>query len=122
MERPLYSPTIKPLIADVALDSGDADLDTAALYSQIVIDKAALTRHIRNALQERSQITLRELCEMRPLQQGLAELITYLQMAGQTFKTIVDEDVIETILWRSTSPSEEGRIKRARVQRVIFLR
>ena len=32
MERPLYTPAIKPWIADIALESGDAEVDAAALY------------------------------------------------------------------------------------------
>lgn len=122
MERPLYTPPIKPLIADVVLKSGDSELDATALFSQVVIDKAALSRHIRHALQERSQITLCELCEARPLQQGLAELVTYLQMAGETFKAVVDEEAIEVIVWKNTSPGGEEHMKQARVPRVIFVR
>ena len=32
MERPLYTPAVKPLIADIALEAGEADMDAAALY------------------------------------------------------------------------------------------
>ncbi|HYE36663.1 DUF3375 domain-containing protein [Methylocaldum sp.] len=119
MERPLYVPPIKPRIADVALETGDAEVDAAALFSQVVIDKAALSRHIRHALQERSQITLRELCEKRPLKQGLAELVAYLQLAGETFKAVVDEEVTEIIVWHY---GDDGRMKQARLPRVIFVR
>jgi hypothetical protein len=64
MERPLYTPPIKPSIADLALESGEDDeVDAAVLFSQVVVDRAQLARHIRHALQERSQVTLRELCE-----------------------------------------------------------
>ena len=122
MERPLHTPPKKPMIADVALETGDSELDATALFSQVVIDQAALARHIRQSLQERSQITLRELCEARPLQQGLAELVTYLQMAGEMFKAVVDEDVIEVIAWKNTGSGDQGRMKKARVPRVIFVR
>ncbi len=122
MERPLYTPTIKPLIADIELESGDAEMDAAALYSQIVIDKVALVRHIRHALQDRSQVTLCELCEMQPLQHGLAELVAYLQLAGDTFKTVVDEEVTEEIVWRREGPDGREYAKRARLPRVIFVR
>lgn len=119
MERPLYVPPIKPRIVDLALETGDAEVDAAALFSQVVVDKTALSRHIRHALQERSQITLRELCEKRPLKQGLAELVAYLQLAGETFKSVVDEEVTEIIVWRY---GDDGRIKQARLPRVIFVR
>ncbi|MDP3482121.1 MAG: DUF3375 domain-containing protein [Sulfuricella sp.] len=122
MERPLHTPAIKPLIADIELESGDAEVDAAALYSQIVIDKGALARHIRHALQDRSQVTLRELCEMQPLQHGLAELVAYLQLAGDTFKTVVDEEVVEEIGWKRIGPDGREQLKQARLPRVIFVR
>ena len=122
MERPLYTPAVKPLIADVILESGDEDVDATALFSQVVIDKAALSRHIRNALQERSQITMRELIETQPLQHGLAELIAYLQLANDAFTALVDEDITDVIIWTNTEQGIEGRIKQARLPRVIFLR
>lgn len=138
MERPLYIPPIKPLIADVVLEPGDEDLDAAALFSQVVVDKAALSRHIRNALQDRSQITLAELIEKQPLQHGLAELIAYLQLASDAFKSVVDEEVTEVIAWKNTRQGgpnnmevsvelslEAGKgkcMKQARLPRVIFVR
>ena len=122
MERPLYTPVSKPLIANIELELGDADVDAAALYSQIVIDKAQLARHIRHVLQDRSQVTLRELTEMQPLQHGLAELVAYLQLAGDTFKTVVDEEGPETIVWRREGPNGQEYAKQARLPRVIFVR
>lgn len=122
MERPLHTRAIKPLIANIELEQGDAEVDAAALYSQVVIDKGALARHIRHALQDRSQVTLRELCEMQPLQHGLAELVAYLQLAGDTFKTVVDEDAAETIVWRREGPDGHKYEKKARLPRVIFVR
>lgn len=122
MERPLYTPASKPLIADIDLESGEADVDAAVLYSQIVIDKGALAGHIRHALQDRSQVTLGELTAMRPLQHGLAELVVYLQLAGDSFKTVVDEDAAETIVWRRAGPDGRDHAKQARLPRVIFVR
>jgi hypothetical protein len=122
MERPLHTPAIKPLIADIALESGDAEVDAAALYSQVVIDKAQLARHIRHALQDRPQITLRELCEMQPLRHGLAELVAYLQLAGDSFKSVVDEDAADEIVWQGAGADGQEHAKRARLPRVIFVR
>lgn len=122
MERPLHTPTVKPLIADIELESGDADMDATALYSQIVIDTAQLSRHIRHALQDRSQVTLHELCKMQPLQHGLAELVAYLQLAGDNFKTVVDEETIDIIAWIRTGNDGLEYTKQAHLPRVIFMR
>ncbi|MDP2783858.1 MAG: DUF3375 domain-containing protein [Sulfurimicrobium sp.] len=122
MERPLHTPAIKPLIADIELESGDTEIDAAALYAQVVIDKAQLARHIRHALQDRSQVTLRELCEMQPLTHGLAELVAYLELAGNPFKAVVDENASEAVIWRGAGPDGQEQAKQARLPRVIFVR
>lgn len=122
MERPLYTPAVKPHIADIELTSGDADVDAAALYSQVVIDKARLDRHIRQCLQDRPQVTLRELCELQPLRQGLAELVAYLELASGFFRSAVDEEVTETIVLSSERSGERESPRQARLPRVIYMR
>lgn len=122
MERPLYSPPMKPVISNAALESGDAEVDAAALYSQVVVDKAQLARDIRQALAARSQITLRELCEQKPLQQGLTELVAYLELAGETFKTVVDEQTTDLVVWTGAGADGEDRVRQARLPRVIFVK
>jgi hypothetical protein len=122
MERPLHAPVQKPVITDIALEAGDVDLDAAALYSQVVVDRAQLAGHIRQALQDRAQVTLRELIESHPLQQGLAELVAYLQLGTDAFKTVVDEDTHEVIAWQTTRRDETPKARRARLPRVIFVR
>lgn len=121
-ERPLHTAAAKPLIADIELETGDVDLDAAALYSQVVVDHAQLSGHIRHALQDRSQITLRELTTMQPLQQGLAELVAYLHLASESSKTVVDEDTPELIAWHTIGQDGTPVTKRARLPRVIFVR
>jgi flagellar motility protein MotE (MotC chaperone) len=122
MERPLHAPAVKPIIANIELETGDADVDIDALYSQVIIDKAQLIRHIRHALQDKTQVTLRDLTEMQPLRQGLAELVAYLQLGSETFKTVIDEETSESIAWTSIGADGAVRNKRARLPRVIFVR
>ena len=122
MERRLYRPPIRPRIADVELEAGDADLDAAVLFSQVVVDKSRLESNIRRALQTRPQITLRELCEREPLEQGLAELVAYLQLAGETFEAAVDEGAEDRVFWQGTSADGAPVLRQAAVPRVIFVR
>lgn len=118
MERPLHASTARPAIATLAVEGGDEDLDAASLFSQFVVNKAALAQHVRQALQQRSQITLAELLEQRPLQQGLAELTAYLQLAADQGAAVIDDGEPDLATWWTA----EGRRKRVRMPRVIFTR
>ena len=58
----LHAP-FKPSIANIELQVGEEEADASALYHQVVVDKAALASHIRQSLQQASQVTLAELCK-----------------------------------------------------------
>ena len=98
-------------------------------------------------MQDRAQITLAQLCQIEPLQDGLAELVAYLQIATEqtavlagdlgsdrepeyahgAFKTVVDESIIETIVWQRDGNGDgkgngESSPMQARLPRVIFVR
>ncbi|NTW52557.1 MAG: DUF3375 domain-containing protein [Chlorobiaceae bacterium] len=118
LERPLYRPPFKPVIEGIAIDEGDAEIDTAALYAKVIVDRAELSSNIRKALQERSQISLGELISRNPLRQGLAELVTYLHIAGEWPHTAVDEESKEQIEWES----DNGVKRQAKLPRIIFVR
>ena len=123
MERPLHTPPVRPIIADVDLGpEDDAGVDAAALFSPVVIDKSRLFRHVQRSLRDRTQVTLRELCESEPLQQGLAELVAYLELASEKFRTVVDEQSEETVTWRGETAGGTPTVRRARMPRVIFVR
>ena len=122
MERPLLTPANKPVLADLILQDGDENIDALALFEQVVVDKALLTRHIRHALQERTQITLSELVASQPLQHGLAELVAYLQLGTEDFSSVVDEGTPESIRWQAVATNGQTITRSARLPRVIFLR
>lgn len=48
--------------------------------------------------------------------------MSYLQLASDAFKTVVDEDAAETIVWRRAGPDGQEYEKQARLPRVIFVR
>ncbi len=125
MERPLYAPSVKPMIANVdllAISGIDMeDQAMAALYAQMVVDKAQLAKHIRHCLNRQAQISLAELCQQQALQHGLAELVSYLQMATDgSFKSQIEEDQTEIIAWQTTGADGVLVHKQAQVPRVLF--
>ena len=118
MERKLFAPPLRPVIADVPLRTGDGDVDASDLFGRMAVDRLELAERLRRALQARPQVTLRELVEEHPLRHGLAELIAYLQIGSERDDTVVEEDRVEEIAW----VSPEGGTRRARLPRMIFLR
>jgi len=118
LERPLFSPPLKTAIATQTLEAGEEEFDADVLFSQVVIDKAQLGGRIRQALQLQPQITLREVVETHPLEHGLAELVTYLTLAGDDRKAVFDETTLDRIRWQD----RQGGWKMAELLRVIFVR
>lgn len=122
LERPLHTPAVKPLIADLRVEAGEEDVDPSALFEQVTVDKARLARHIRHALQDRAQVTLASLVATQPLEQGLAELIAYLQLGSDAFTTTVDDATPEPIEWQANAADGATVTRKAHLPRVIFMR
>jgi hypothetical protein len=117
MERPLFSPPVKPHIEQRVLEAGDADLPSDALFEHVYVDRDRLRRTLRRALQDRSRIRLSELLESHPIEQGLAELVTWLTIATEEGRGVIDEASPETVTWRDAL----GRMRRATMPAVIFV-
>jgi hypothetical protein len=118
MERPLFRPAAPMALSQAPVQAGDAVGDATALFTQVRVDKAALAAHVRQALQTRAQVSLGELLQTRPLQQGLGELVVYLQLASVAAQAVVDEGVQETVRWTGA----DGVPRSATLPRVIFVR
>ncbi len=118
MERRLFVPPFRPRIEQQVVEEGEGEVDPAALFEQVYVDKLELAGRIRRALQTRDQIPLSELLAEYPLEQGLAELVAYLSLAAEDERAVMDETAVETVAWRD----EVGRARQARLPRVIFSR
>ncbi len=121
MERRLHAPAAKPTISDMALMTGNTEIDASALYVRFVVDKVRLAGNIRQALQSRTHVNLAELCRRQKLRHGLAELVAYLQLAADDFQALVDDSVTDTVVWERTGPTELLETVQARIPRVIYL-
>ncbi|WP_348756273.1 DUF3375 domain-containing protein [uncultured Aquincola sp.] len=130
LERPLFTPAAKPRLSGLAVVAGEADVDTARLFDQVVVDKARLRATVLRSLRLQSQVTLHELLAVTPLQQGLAELVAYLELAhagdGEGavagYHALVDEAVVEPVRWQAVDAEGQGVTREARLPRVIFTR
>lgn len=118
MSRGLYRPPTQVAINDVALKDGGADFDSDVLYQQQYVDVKRLKSNIRLALQHVSQISLEQLCQTYPLQRGLSELLTYVNLASQSEHSLIDSDESQIISWRHP----DGFWRRAQLPLVVFTR
>ena len=118
MDRPLFNPPFKPDFTTEPVGDGDQAFEAAALYEQVYVDKNLLEAHIRWALQTRQQISLQDLVEHRPLEHGLAELVSYMSLAAERRNAVIDDSVKQTICW----PDKSGAQRQATMPLVIFIR
>jgi hypothetical protein len=118
MERPLFSPPLNPVIESRVEAGDESGVDPEALFNQVLVDRARLQGHIREALRRQPQVTLADIIQRHPLQVGLAELITYLTMASDHSRANFDDNHQDSIQWTD----EDGTYRLARIARVIFTR
>jgi hypothetical protein len=118
MERPLYTPQVKQQLDSSVVDEPLDDLDAGALFEQVYVDPEPLRGGVRRALRGRAQVGLAELVEMRPIEQGLAELITYLSLTDPSFTVVYDEAAQEELSW----VDQAGSRRRVRLPRISFAR
>ncbi len=120
MERPLYTPKPKHQLSQTAQAVRDAEvevLDLSALLQAPVVDKKQLWQRVEQQLRHQSQVTLAQVCEQHPIEQGVAEVVTYLQMAAESEKAVMDDEKQEVLYWQNADKRYQ-----VKVPQVIFLR
>ena len=118
MERTLYKPPFKARIVHQDVDTSSAEIPSDALFEQVYVDQLRLASNVRRALQSRNQVSLGLLLEEYPLEQGLAELATYLKLATSDVTSAIDDEREEVVRWVDT----DGRHRSATVPLVIYAR
>ncbi len=118
MERPLYAPVKKTRITSDNVEDAEEETDPSALFEQIYVDPEPLCGDIRQALRGQPRIGLAELVDRHPLQQGVAELVTYLALRDEAFAIVYDEAHRERITWSDA----DGRERAATLPRVTYAR
>ena len=114
----MFSPAAKNSVVSVVENALGDEVDTEALFNQIYVDSAVLQSNINQQLQTQGQVTLQQIINQYPLQQGLAELVSYLALAGDNPAVVFDENAQEQVEWKDA----EGVFRTATLPRVIFNR
>jgi hypothetical protein len=117
-ERPLYEPSRKVLVDDAVVTADDADVDAGALFSQFHVDKERLKANVDAVLADAEQATLVEVTRVHPLQQGLAEIVAYYQLASESEWASIRDDVPQQLQWHLP----DGSIREATIDQIIFVR
>lgn len=99
MERPLYRRSRTSSLEAPPIEAGAAELDRAALFDQLHVDRDALVRTVLERLGPRDAIRLDEVVAASPLQQGLAELVGYLSIDVPGLALAFDDDARARIPW-----------------------
>jgi len=120
MELPLHVPAPEVRIEDRVLLDGDDSLDASALYRRDEVDREELDARLRRCLQDRGQTTLARVVEAHPLEKGLAELVTYLQLGEDRYHAVALDDHPEPVSWSATDPDGAVRVRTARMPRVVL--
>lgn len=118
MDRPLFTPPEKTEL-DVDIVDEPVDLFALdALFSTSHVDRSRLLRSIGRELQSRPQVSLDEVIQAHPLEQGLAELISYLSLAADESDAVIDDSRRAVITW----VDDQGTTRRAEMPVVVFKR
>ncbi|ORU00717.1 hypothetical protein D081_0699 [Anaerovibrio sp. JC8] len=90
MDRPLFVPPKKPVIAGSALEKGNHQGSVEALFRQVYVDRKVLEENIAEVLKDKEKATLTEVLAKHPLTKGLTELLSYLVIASGDSRSFVE--------------------------------
>ncbi|MBR4792324.1 MAG: DUF3375 domain-containing protein [Bacteroidaceae bacterium] len=84
------------------------------VFGNVYIDRKILERNIRETMKGKSQVTLSDVVEQHPLQQGLPELFAYFGALGQFPHKSINEDKSQAIVF------DYENYKRIRIPEIII--
>jgi hypothetical protein len=85
------------------------------------MNRQELELNIANLLKDKSEISLAEVIETYPIQNGLAEVITYFSIAATSKKHIINENRKGTIPWY-IEENEAFSKKEIHLPQVLFVK
>jgi flagellar motility protein MotE (MotC chaperone) len=118
MDRPLFRPPEKVDLAGRVIVDGAVEFSVDALFDQRYVDKTQLVSQIQQSLSVREHVSLADVVRDHPLENGLAEVITYLSIAVESPACVIDEKHTQQLEWYDSN----GIGRRATMPLVVFRR
>lgn len=120
MERPLWSSSQKTILENLTFEEGDSSgIDTDILFKQFYVNPEELKQNIRSILRANTQVSLKQISEVFPIQKGLSEAIMYINIASKDKKAIINDEEKEEI---EISNSEKKKHFYISIPKVIFFK
>jgi hypothetical protein len=125
MERTPWDGSHERSYGDTPTEQDDqlvSSAELADLFSTAAVDRQRLTSHLEQSLSEHAEISLAQLIETFPLQDGLAELIVYLHIAGEHPHHSITEDKRENIRYQLSTTPDDASWRTINLPLTIFRR
>lgn len=118
MDYPLFMPPLAVSLDSVLPETGSEELDMSLLLDQAFVDRARLESNIDSCLADSAQVSLAAVLSRFPLEEGLSELVAYVQIASERPLSIIDETGRERVSW----VDDNEVLREARVPLILFCR
>lgn len=120
MDRPLWKGSSATKLRKQEMNQGSPEeVDPSILYDLSSIDQRELKANIEQFLKSDSQVSLRTITEKYPINKGIAEILTYMDIASKSKKAIVNEEISEIMLISNTISRKQFTIQ---IPQIIFCR
>jgi len=124
MERPLGEKPQQATFRNQPTELGSdrfEEAELSILFDQFEMNRQELEQNIADLLKYHVQVTLSQVVEYYPIQNGLAEVITYFSIASKSEKHLINTELSEQISWKLESEEEEN-LKEIRLPQLVYVR
>lgn len=118
MDYPLFTPPLAVSLDSDLPETGSEELDMSLLLDQAFVDRARLEANIDSCLADSAQVSLAAVLSRFPLEEGLSELVAYVQIASERPLSIIDDTGRERVSWID----DNEVLREARVPLILFCR
>ena len=119
MEKPLFTPPVKIMFEQDAVEDGTADADTSILFEQFYVDIDVLRNNVKTILRSKAQVSLSEVLLHYETTKGIAEVLGYMQIASEDARHYLNNEREEIL---SITNKDDGSKYELQAPLIIFKR